>query len=410
MSNLLANYSKTVIYKIECNCANITDIYIGHTTSYYQRYRLHKSNCNNKNTKGYNYKIYTIIRENGGWENWNMIILEKYPCVNVDEARERERYWIEKYSSSLNVSIPNRSKQEYSKIYRILHREEIAEKSKIYRSNNKDKIKEYIESNKEKITFQKQNWYDENKTEVLEKAKQHYLENKEEKINYQKQYAEENKEQIKSYQEEYREKNKEKLAEQKKEYRAIHKEEATEKQKMWRETNKEKLKEQRSQIINCECGFTYTFGNKHRHIQSKSHNDYQNKLCGIITETKTNISEEEKLELLHKKQKENKDNTTEKNKNLRKIYNEENKEQIKEQTHKYYEEHKEEIKQKTKLYAEENKEKVKEYKDEWYQKNKEKILTKQKESFLCDCGSKVRCSGKAEHLRSEKHKKYINNS
>jgi len=373
MPKVISDYSQTIIYKLCCKDLSINEIYIGHTTNFIQRKNTHKICCNNFNNQNYNRYVYKFIRENGGWDNWSMVQIEEHNCKNKREAESIEQYWIEKTSAKLNSNKPYAMCLEQPQLY-------------------------------------KKCWYDENKTEVLEKAKQHYLENKEEKINYQKQYTEENKEQIKSYQEEYREKNKEKLAEQKKEYRAIHKEEATEKQKMWKETNKEKLKEQRSQIINCECGFTYTFGNKHRHIQSKSHNDYQNKLCGIITETKTNTSEEEKLELLNKKQKENKDNTTEKNKNLRKIYNEENKEQIKEQTHKYYEEHKEEIKQKTKLYAEENKEKVKEYKDEWYQKNKEKILTKQKESFLCDCGSKVRCSGKAEHLRSEKHKKYINNS
>lgn len=57
---------------------------------------------------------------------------------------------------------------------------------------------------------------------------------------------------------------------------------------------------------------------------------------------------------------------------------------------------------------EENKEKVKEYKDSWYQKNKEKILEKQKQIFICECGSEVRCAGKSEHLRSSKHKIFIN--
>jgi hypothetical protein len=57
--------------------------------------------------------------------------------------------------------------------------------------------------------------------------------------------------------------------------------------------------------------------------------------------------------------------------------------------------------------VEENKEKVKEYKDSWYLKNKEKILEKQKQTFVCECGSEVRCAGKAEHTRSSKHKNYI---
>ena len=58
MSNLLANYKNTVIYKIICKDETITDIYIGHTTNFKQRNKLHKSTCNVESLKGYNYKIY----------------------------------------------------------------------------------------------------------------------------------------------------------------------------------------------------------------------------------------------------------------------------------------------------------------------------------------------------------------
>ena len=176
MSNLLANYSNTVIYKIFCKDSQINDIYIGHSTNFYQRERIHKSNCNNINAKGYNYKIYKIIRENGGWDNWDMIIIEKYKCNNVEEAKERERFWIEKESSSMNITIPNRSKKEYQQIYSMIHKEELTEKAKQYRIKNKDKIKEYVDANKEKIAFQKQDWYEEKKDYVLQKAKEHYIE------------------------------------------------------------------------------------------------------------------------------------------------------------------------------------------------------------------------------------------
>ena len=54
MSNCLANYSNTIIYKIICKNEDIKDVYIGHTTNYQQRYRLHKSNCNNDSSKGFN--------------------------------------------------------------------------------------------------------------------------------------------------------------------------------------------------------------------------------------------------------------------------------------------------------------------------------------------------------------------
>lgn len=288
MYNPNADYSNNVIYKIFCKDPNVTDIYIGHTTDMKQRYRLHRSNCNVETSKGYNYKIYKIIRENGGWNNWEMVIIENFPCEDVNQARDRERYWIEKESSSMNMIIPNRSKKEYSKIYAIVNKEKIAEKSKIYRAENKAKIDAYLEANKEKISFQKKDWYEEKKDYILEKAKQNYQKNKEDKLEYQKQYSQQHKKEIAEKQKEYREKNKDKLSEQKKIYREEHKEEAKELQKAWREANKEKIKQQKSQVINCECGSQYTFGNKHRHLQTKIHLKYINECCDSIPNSESN--------------------------------------------------------------------------------------------------------------------------
>jgi hypothetical protein len=86
------NYSKTVIYKLVCNNLEITDIYVGSTTNFKVRKNNHKSDCNNEKQKPYNQKKYITIRENGGWDNWSMIEIEKFPCNDDNEARARERY------------------------------------------------------------------------------------------------------------------------------------------------------------------------------------------------------------------------------------------------------------------------------------------------------------------------------
>lgn len=370
MPKTQTDYSHTIIYKICCKDPSISDIYIGHTTNFTQRKNCHKKNCCNKNNKNHNQYVYQFIRQNGGWDNWSMIQIEEKNFENKREAEAREHYWIELLNASLNSNKPYAMCKENPQQY-------------------------------------KQHWYEEKKDYVLQKAKENYQENKEHKLEYQKQYAEEHKEEIAEKQKEYREKNKDKLAEQKKEYRAAHKEEASKAHKEWREANKEKLKQQRSEIINCECGSQYTFGNKHRHLLSKLHIDYQNKLCGTITEVEPKISEEDKLLKQKQKQKEYREKNADKIKGYKKTYNDKNKENNKEQTHKYYEEHKEDIKSKVKEYKENNQEKIKNYKEDWYQKNKEKIFERQKQLFLCECGSEVRCSGKAEHLRSSKHKNYI---
>jgi len=364
------DYSNTIIYKLCCNDITIKDIYIGHTTNFTKRKSHHKSSCFNNNDKKYNQYVYQFIRNNGGWENWSMIQIQEHNCKNKREAESIEHYWIEKNTAKLNTNNPYAMCKEEPQLY-------------------------------------KQCWYEDKKEHILEKAKEHYEENKEQKIEYQKQYSKENKEKIAEQQEKYREKNKEKLSEQKKEYRELHKEEASKAHKEWSEANKEKISEQKKEIIVCECGNQHTFGNKHRHLQCKTHIDYQNKLCGIIKQPEIKISEEENLEICRQKQKEYREKNSEKIKEFKKIYNNAHKEEIKEQTKKYYEEHKIEIIEQTKKYAEENKEKVKKNKDEWYQKNKEKILEKQKQVFTCECGSEVRCAGKSEHNRSVKHKNFI---
>ena len=75
------NYENACIYKLCCKDTNITDCYVGSTTSFRSRKSKHKSNCNKENNKDYNRKVYQFIRDNGGWNNWDMILIEK-PKVN----------------------------------------------------------------------------------------------------------------------------------------------------------------------------------------------------------------------------------------------------------------------------------------------------------------------------------------
>ena len=47
-----------------------------------------------------------MIRENGNWNNWSMIEIEKYPCNDDNEARSRERYWYEVLNANMNSQCP----------------------------------------------------------------------------------------------------------------------------------------------------------------------------------------------------------------------------------------------------------------------------------------------------------------
>ena len=93
------DYSNTIIYKIVCKDEKIADLYVGHTTNFVKRKCLHKNSCNNLNNK---LKIYNIIRENGGWDNWEMIETATYNCKDHTEARIKEQEHFDKCTLSLS--------------------------------------------------------------------------------------------------------------------------------------------------------------------------------------------------------------------------------------------------------------------------------------------------------------------
>ena len=114
MPKVPIDYSQTCIYKlVHFDDINDENIYIGHTVNMVQRKHSHKSRCNNPNNKEHNHKKYQFIRENDGWDKWDMILVEKYPCNDLHEAKARERHWIKELKATLNVDIPTRTPKEY---------------------------------------------------------------------------------------------------------------------------------------------------------------------------------------------------------------------------------------------------------------------------------------------------------
>lgn len=110
MSKALIDYSNTIIYKICCKDHLITDIYIGQTTNFVERKHRHKYACNNINNK---LKLYNTIRDNGGWENWDMVELAKYNCKNSTESRIKEQEYYEVLKPTLNSCPPFVDKTKY---------------------------------------------------------------------------------------------------------------------------------------------------------------------------------------------------------------------------------------------------------------------------------------------------------
>ena len=163
------DYSSTHFYKIVCRNTDIKDAYIGHTTDMKTRKGCHKRVCNNSNDKNHNLPLYKFIRDNEGWDNFDMIWIETKNLENGMEARARERELIEELKPSLNTTIPYRSTEE-----RKTYKEE-------WVRNNEEHTREY-----------KHNWHLENKPRLNEIKRQKYQDNREEKLEKSKQYYQDN--------------------------------------------------------------------------------------------------------------------------------------------------------------------------------------------------------------------------
>lgn len=100
MPKNIIDYSNTIIYKIYCLDENVTDLYVGHTTNFFKRKHQHK--CSSMNEKYSKTKLYKTIKENGNWDNWNMVIIATYDCKNSTEARIKEQYHTEQLGATLN--------------------------------------------------------------------------------------------------------------------------------------------------------------------------------------------------------------------------------------------------------------------------------------------------------------------
>ena len=151
----MPDYSKTLIYKIVCKDVSIKETYGGHTTHLVKRKQQHKSICNNITNKRYNSYIYKFIRDNGGFDNFDVIWQYDFPCNSKREAELEERRFIEKEKCELNSMRPFVTSEEIKK--------QNVEKTTKYRENNREKVNKYRRQHHQK-----------NKDEVNEKRKKKY--------------------------------------------------------------------------------------------------------------------------------------------------------------------------------------------------------------------------------------------
>ena len=180
------DYSKTIIYKIQ-HVDNPELLYVGSTTDFTRRKYSHKWRCNNTNSKEYNMKIYKMMRDNGGFDCFNINIIKDFPCNNKQEALIEEDRCMREMKANMNMirayTTPEERQAYYKhyyelnkeeiaerhKQYALEHKEEIAERHKQYRLEHIDKILEYNKLHKNKILEYQKQYRNQNKNELLEK-------------------------------------------------------------------------------------------------------------------------------------------------------------------------------------------------------------------------------------------------
>ena len=77
-------------------------VYVGSTTrNLYQRFHEHKSQSNHPDS-GHACAIHRAIHENG-LDEFEMVLIENFPCTNVSELRVREQYYMNLFKPEYNV-------------------------------------------------------------------------------------------------------------------------------------------------------------------------------------------------------------------------------------------------------------------------------------------------------------------
>jgi predicted GIY-YIG superfamily endonuclease len=94
-------YDNTYFYIIRPKYNNFY-MYVGHTINFENRLCQHiektKSCCETK--------LYKTIRDTGGWDSWEMIIIDERICKNKEDALKIEQDWCEKLRPNLNSKSP----------------------------------------------------------------------------------------------------------------------------------------------------------------------------------------------------------------------------------------------------------------------------------------------------------------
>jgi hypothetical protein len=134
-----------IIYMIDSHDTSINGYYVGSTLQEFnQRRNEHKFNCTNSNSHSHYINLYFYIRQNGGWDNFKMTVIDRVLVEDKPELLMIEQDWQDVLQPNLNV-IKSYESSEDRKV-------RIHNTKQIYYEKNKTKI---LEQRKNITTDQK---------------------------------------------------------------------------------------------------------------------------------------------------------------------------------------------------------------------------------------------------------------
>ena len=279
------NYQDGKIYKV-INKLN-SEVYVGSTTLDLGK-RMIKHKCDAKQRPHLS-KFYAFMNETG-IDNFEIELIENYPCKTKEELRKREGKVI-KAMATLNQRIAGRTPAENSKEWQKKNKDKRNQQRNERRKANPEKTKEeykkygalYRERHPEKIKAWKQTRVE------CECGGSYCLGDKAKHMKSKKHlkalglFNEEEYKQSKQCQQlkKQYEKYKDKIDEYK----------AKEQKKNWYENKKEEIRKDAKQRIICECGKEVCKGAYTRHCKSTFHQNYLNNNIENVSKEKTDHNE-----------------------------------------------------------------------------------------------------------------------
>ena len=100
---MLGDYSDSTVYRIY-NRNNPSDFYIGSSRCITRRIYEHHTGCYDEKSPQYNSRLYTHIRDTGGWGNWVIDGFYSFSCDSDEELREKEQEFINRLKPPLNIN------------------------------------------------------------------------------------------------------------------------------------------------------------------------------------------------------------------------------------------------------------------------------------------------------------------